>query len=96
MHDLVKVAAEDRRQVQTDIGGRRYTQSGGYFHMRPEHARAHMASANLPTPPAALPVGRARGYRCTACGFGSFFVKCSRCGGACEREGAQDATQQQT
>lgn len=27
------------------------------------------------------------GYRCSDCGFGSFFKKCSRCGGTCEREG---------
>ncbi|MER5694952.1 hypothetical protein ACWDBO_31580 [Streptomyces mirabilis] len=26
------------------------------------------------------------GFRCVACSFGSFFKKCSRCGGACERE----------
>lgn len=26
------------------------------------------------------------GFRCTDCSFGSFFKKCSRCGGACERE----------
>jgi hypothetical protein len=30
---------------------------------------------------------RALGYRC-GCGFGSFTVRCSRCGGACEREKA--------
>lgn len=31
--------------------------------------------------------GRARGgFRCGACGFGSFFRKCSRCGETCERE----------
>lgn len=27
------------------------------------------------------------GFRCVTCGFGSFFKKCSRCGGTCEREG---------
>jgi hypothetical protein len=26
------------------------------------------------------------GFRCAVCSFGSFFKKCSRCGGACERE----------
>jgi hypothetical protein len=31
--------------------------------------------------------GRARsGYRCPTCGFGSYVVTCSRCGGTCERE----------
>lgn len=85
-HDLVKVWAEDRRQVQADVNGRRYTQRDGYFYMRPDHAKAHLAHGNLPNPSAAGPVGRAAGYRC-ACGFGSFFNTCSRCGGACGREG---------
>ena len=88
MHDLVKVRAEDRRQVQADVNGRRYTQRDGYFQMRPEDAKVHLAVGNLPAPSAALPVGRSRGYRCTneACGFGSFFVTCSRCQSPCLRE----------
>jgi hypothetical protein len=28
---------------------------------------------------------KAAGFECTACTFKSFFRKCSRCGGACER-----------
>lgn len=85
-HDLVRVPAEDRRQVQTDIDGHRYTQRDGYFHMRPDHARVHLKHGNQPTPAAAGPVGQAAGYRCEACGFGSFFTSCSRCGGSCGRE----------
>ena len=85
-HNLVKVGAEDRRQVQADVNGVRYTQRDGYFHMRPDHARAHLAHGNLPNPAAAGPVGRRGGYRCTSCGFGSFFTTCSRCQGVCERE----------
>lgn len=85
-HDLVKVRAEDRRQVQADVNGRRYTQRDGYFHMRPDHAKAHLTHGNLPLPSAALPVGRAGGYRCVRCGFGSFFTTCSRCSGTCVRE----------
>lgn len=88
-HDLVRVRAEDRRQVQAEVNGRRYTQRDGYFHMRPDHAKAHLAHGNLPAPSAALPVGRRGGYRCTGCGFGSFFTTCSRCGSPCEREGAK-------
>lgn len=26
------------------------------------------------------------GFRCEACGFGSWFRTCSRCGGACKKE----------
>lgn len=87
-HDLVKVSAEDRRQVEAEVGGVRYRQRNGYFEMSPEHAKVHRQVGNLPSPSAALPVGRAKGYRCTsaACGFGSFFVTCSRCGSQCERE----------
>jgi hypothetical protein len=85
-HDLVKVRAEDRKQVEADVNGRRYRQRDGYFHMKPEDASYHLKVGNLPSPSAALPVGRAKGYRCTACGFGSFFVTCSQCGGRCERE----------
>lgn len=28
---------------------------------------------------------RADGYRCTDCGFSSFFKTCGRCGGSCQR-----------
>lgn len=30
--------------------------------------------------------GRPVGYRCAACGWGSYFITCSRCGGECSRE----------
>lgn len=84
--DLVKVPAEDRRQVQTDIGGVRYSARNGYFQMPEAHARLHRESGNLPISPAAGPVGRSTGFRCPECGFGSFFTVCSRCGGQCVRE----------
>lgn len=86
-HDLVRVPAEDRRQVQQEINGTRYYQRDGYFHMKPEHVKPHLVHGNQPTPPATGPVGRRGGYRCTGCGFGSFFVTCSRCNEQCEREG---------
>jgi len=85
--DIVRVAAEDRRQVQTEIGGVRYTARGGYFQMPETHAKLHREAGNLPSSaPAAGPLGRRVGYRCPACGFGSVFITCSRCGGACKRE----------
>lgn len=88
---LVKVSAEDRKQVEADVNGNRYRQQGGYFHMRPADARIHLEVGNLPTPPAVLPIGRRAGFRCTTCGFGSFFTTCSRCCGSCVREGAGHA-----
>lgn len=90
MSDLVRTPAEDRRQVATQIGGIEYRARDGYFQMPESHARLHRQSANLPaSSPATGPVGRSVGRRCLACGFGSFFVVCSRCGGQCEREGGR-------
>lgn len=85
-HDLVRVRAEDRKQVQADVNGTRYHQRDGYFQMKPQDAAYHLKVGNLPAPSAALPVGRRGGYRCAGCSFGSFFMTCSRCQGTCERE----------
>lgn len=86
--DTVKIMAETSAQVATNINGTEYRAKRGYFEMSPEHAKAHAAFGNLPTPSALLPVGRSAGYRCVNpdCGFGSFVVTCSRCNGHCERE----------
>lgn len=35
---------------------------------------------------AAGPAPAGAGRRCQACGFGSYFTTCSRCGGTCTRE----------
>lgn len=82
----MRVRAEDPRQVAQVVGGVEYRAKRGYFEMPDQHAKAHLESANLPTPSAALPVGRKAGYRCVPCGFGSFFTTCGRCGGPCVRE----------
>lgn len=90
---LVRVRAEDARQRQAEVDGTRYNFRGGYAYMHPAHAKAHNEAANVPMPAAAGPVGRGAGYRCTSCGFGSFFTTCGRvvdgvrCGGHCVREG---------
>lgn len=84
--DTVRISAETRAQVATNINGTEYRAKGGYFEMAPEHAEAHRRFGNLPTPSAMLPVGRRSGYRCRRCGFASFFVTCSQCNGHCERE----------
>ena len=78
----MRVPAEDRRQVQTEINGRRYTARGGFFEMPESDAKVHMKSAGYG---ASWNVARGAtgagsvGYRCTLCGFGSFFKRCSRC-----------------
>lgn len=84
--ETVKIAAETSAQVATNINGTEYRARNGYFELAPEHVRAHRTFGNLPAPSAALPVGRRAGYRCVTCGFGSFFVTCSRCDNECERE----------
>jgi len=51
----------------------------------PTHAKALLSEGAFPV----SLTGRTRtsvGYRCGACGFGSFVTTCSRCGGVCERE----------
>jgi hypothetical protein len=85
----VRVPAEDRRQVQTEINGRRYTARDGFFEMPERDARIHLKSADMPGSWQVRGVPEpSRGYRCPGCGFGSFFVRCSRCGGTCTREAA--------
>lgn len=87
-HDLVKVPAEDRRQVAQVVNGTEYRAKDGYFMMAPEHVGGHLRHGNQPTPAAADPVRRRHGYRCTnpECGFRPFFTSCSRCGGPAVRE----------
>lgn len=86
----MRVPAEDRRQVQTDINGRRYTARNGFFDMPDSDARIHLKSAGMPGSWNAAHGATGHtgvGYRCTDCGFGSFFRRCSRCGtDTCLRE----------
>jgi hypothetical protein len=51
----------------------------------PSHAKALMSQGAFPVSLS----GRTRadiGYRCPACGHGSFFRRCGKCGETCERE----------
>lgn len=84
---MTRVPAEDRRQVAQVVGGVEYRARDGFFDMPDHHARLHLQSANygrgwvsglVPEP--------SRGYRCPACGFGSNFKVCGRCGAECARE----------
>jgi hypothetical protein len=82
----MRVPAEDIRNVQTDVDGIRYTARNGFFEMPERDARAYLQSANMPWPNIVGATRRRIGYRCGACGFGSFFRICSRCGNPCEKE----------
>lgn len=83
----MRVPAEDIKQVQADINGRRYTADRGFFDMPDRDARIHLRSGNLPLPNMTGVTARHLGFRCGGCGFGSFFATCSRCGGSCLKEG---------
>jgi hypothetical protein len=85
----VRVPAEDRMQVATVIDGREYRADRGFFNMPDAHAKAHLASGNLPASWNAARGATGRrtvGYRCAGCAHGSFFIVCGRCGERCERE----------
>jgi hypothetical protein len=66
-------------------GGRKGYLQGGVFEMSDANAQLAVkmggAIASL-----AGTTGRALGWRCPACGFGSWLKLCSRCGAECERE----------
>lgn len=84
----MRVGAEDRRQVETEINGTLYRARDGYFDFgdRHDHAAAHMRAGNLPTPAIGGPAPRGTGYVCTGCGRGTYFVTCGNCGSECTRE----------
>jgi hypothetical protein len=81
--DLVKVAAPDGRVREVDgVSGHRYRSRDGMYEMAPRDAAALLKVGGF------LPNlgGQVRGgYRCSACGFGSFFRRC-KCGAECVKE----------
>lgn len=66
-------------------GGRKGYEQGGSFEVDSSVAKlvVKMGGAIASQVTAAA---RGVGYRCGACGFGSFIKRCGRCGGECERE----------
>lgn len=83
---MMRVGAEDRRQVETVIDGRLYRARRGYFEMPDRDAKIHLQSGNLPTPAVGGPAPRGTGYVCTGCGRGSYFTTCGNCSAECVRE----------
>jgi hypothetical protein len=83
----MRVPSEAKNCIQTDINGVRYTAKRGFFDMPDDHAKAHLKSIGEATPASAgTATKKEQGFRCPVCGFGSWFNKCSRCGGDCEKE----------
>ena len=87
------IVAEGCREIDSPSGRRYYAgrgdrkgyMQGGSFDMSPEDARLAVkmggALASLTGP-----ARRSVGWRCPACGFGSWVRTCSKCGAECERE----------
>jgi hypothetical protein len=84
MTDLVQVAAPDGRVREVDgPSGRRYRSVDGMYRMTPRDAAALVEVGGFVPNLGGRVAG---GYRCPGCGFGSFFRRCSRCGGDCDKE----------
>lgn len=85
MLDTVRVCAPDGAQREVDgITGRRYRSTDGVYDMHPADAAAYRKiGAFLPN---LVGASTRKGFRCGACGFGSWFAVCGRCGGACGKE----------
>lgn len=89
------IVADGCQQIDSPLSGTRYyargarafegSVRGGVFEMSDADAKlavrmgGAIASITGPT-------RRALGWRCKACGFGSFLKLCGRCGAECERE----------
>ena len=82
----MRVATPNEKAVEIEgPSGRLYDFRGGFADVSPCDARAIVAEGGFI--PSAIGTTRAGlGYRCTNCGFGSWFAECSRCGGVCRRE----------
>ncbi|MEU0516638.1 hypothetical protein [Streptosporangium sp. NPDC006007] len=82
----MRVVAPARAVAEVDgLSGRRYRAQDGIYEMSDRDGRALVALGGS-VPSLAGATSRRAGYRCAACGFGSFFTTCSRCGGTCIKE----------
>lgn len=89
------IVAEGCREVDAPSGRRYYARGGakgyaqgGSFDMAPSDAKAAVAMGGA-IASLSGPTRSSLGFRCPACGFGSFFATCGRCHGECTREGEQ-------
>ena len=83
----MKVVAPAKACHQVDgLSGRRYKARDGIYEMTDRDGKALVQAGGF-LPSLAGAASSRTGFRCEACGFGSFFRRCSRCGGTCEREG---------
>ena len=92
------IVADGCQQIDSPASGTRYyargarafegNVRGGVFEMSDSDAKLAVrmggAIASL-----AGSAGRSAGFRCLACGFGSYLKQCGRCGAECQREGVR-------
>lgn len=89
------IMADGCRQIDSPLSGTRYYARGGrafqgdvrggVFEMSEADAKLAVKAGGAIASLAGT-VRRSAGWRCPACGFGSFLKKCGRCGAECERE----------
>jgi hypothetical protein len=83
----VKVVPQAERCREIEVGGRVYRRNrNGLFDLPEAAARFTIANGGGQLPALSGSTRKGTGFRCTACGFGTFVKSCSRCGGDCERE----------
>jgi hypothetical protein len=84
----VKVVSPSKGCIEmTGVTGLTYQAKDGIYDMHPADAQAAVKfGASYPS--LAGITHRRVGFRCTRCGFGSFFSECSRCHGEAVRETA--------
>lgn len=82
----MKVATPAKQCVEIDgVSGRRYNFRNGIADVPARDAKAIVKFGGF-IPSMAGTTRAGLGFRCSSCGFGSFFKTCSRCGGEAERE----------
>lgn len=89
------IMADGCHQIDSPVSGTRYYAKGAHAHE--DKVRGGVFEMSAADAAMAVRMGgaitseagttrRGIGFRCTSCGFGSFLVTCSRCGGECTRE----------
>lgn len=85
----MKVVPQASNCNEIQVGNAVYRRHGNGLFDMPEAAAKHTIKYEGGQVPSLSGTTRTgQGFRCLVCGFGSFFVTCSRCGGNCGREHA--------
>lgn len=92
------IVADGCHQIDSPLSGTRYyargaralegNVRGGVFDMTPADAAMAVRMGGAIASEAGT-ARRSLGWRCLACGFGSYLKTCGRCGAECQREGVR-------